>query len=456
MRSWIWVLPLKPTTILVWAAMILTGLGAFLTSGMAVVGALVVLTVLLSTASPQGALYATCAAIPLVFRPIDIASLQLGLLEIGILATAAGTALRLLFDMVEGKAEPRTAWVGTKAFWAFPALLLIVGTLSLVYMPFGSHFPEAVRTWRWVVFEPLLILVLARMAIARDGSAPLTIAIVLPASVVALTAIWQIGWSGSSFAVDDVQRSTATYLHPNNLALYLERAVMLTIFPALLLRSRLRGTLAILSAILLLGLATTFSRGALIGLSAGFGLVLLAHPVRNGWKILGVGSLGSVAVFALLAGTRLSGSGSSGYLETRRYLWDGAIRMLRDFPISGIGLDQFLWLNQSRYIEPMIWSERYASHPHNLLLDSWLSLGMPGLTLLGAFTLALGLLVWKARTGRTYLNPWQLGAIGCLGAGLGHGLVDNGYFLADLSALTWLAIASLTGAPTGSAQGDHD
>ena len=56
--------------------------------------------------------------------------------------------------------------------------------------------------------------------------------------------------------------------------------------------------------------------------------------------------------------------------------------MLRDFPSRGIGLDQFLWLNRSRYIDPHIWNERYTSHPHNLLLDSWLSLGLPGLALL--------------------------------------------------------------------------
>jgi hypothetical protein len=46
-----------------------------------------------------------------------------------------------------------------------------------------------------------------------------------------------------------------------------------------------------------------------------------------------------------------------------------------------------------------------------------------------------------ARSGRMHLHSWQLGAIACLGAGLGHGLVDNGYFLADLAALTWLSIA---------------
>jgi O-antigen ligase len=119
--------------------------------------------------------------------------------------------------------------------------------------------------------------------------------------------------------------------------------------------------------------------------------------------------------------------------------------MLRDFPITGIGLDQFLWLNQSRYIDPRIWSERYASHPHNLMLDSWLSLGILGLALLGLFIGLGAWIVFRSHTGRAHLSPWQLGAIGCLAAGLGHGLVDNGYFLADLSAMTWLAIALVVG-----------
>jgi hypothetical protein len=75
------------------------------------------------------------------------------------------------------------------------------------------------------------------------------------------------------------------------------------------------------------------------------------------------------------------------------------------------------------------------------LLDSWLSLGIAGVALLAA-ALLLGLwLIAKTRTGQMALDPWQIGALACLGGGLGHGLVDNGYFLADLAALTWLAIA---------------
>jgi O-antigen ligase len=438
-------LSIDRTVLLVWAASIAVGAAAWEFSGTPVAGACLVLAILLSTASPSGALYATCAAIPLVFRPIEIGSLQLGLLELGILVTAAGTALRTLFDFIENRRNPNHVWIGSRMSWILAILLVSAGTLSLVWMPYGTHRAEALRTWRWVIVEPILLFVLARMTVALHGRALLTTAIVLPATVVSIGAIWQLGFSSSGFSVDDVQRSTSTYLHPNNLALYLERAAMLALAPALFLRSRFRLIFLVLVALLALGVASTFSRGALLGLGAGCAVILLAHPVRHGWRILAGGFAVVVATFALLAGSRFSGSDSSGFVDTRRYLWEGARNMLRDFPITGIGLDQFLWLNQSRYIDPRIWSERYASHPHNLMLDSWLSLGVLGLALLGLFIGLGAWIVFRSHTGRAHLSPWQLGAIGCLAAGLGHGLVDNGYFLADLSAMTWLAIALVVG-----------
>ncbi len=129
--------------------------------------------------------------------------------------------------------------------------------------------------------------------------------------------------------------------------------------------------------------------------------------------------------------------------------------MLRDFPSTGIGLDQFLWLHQTRYIDPRIWSERYTSHPHNLLLDSWLSLGVAGLLLLLVFVVVGIWFIWQARTGRIRLSVWQLGALGCLGAGVGHGLVDNGYFLPDLAVIAWLAIALVIGSQPFGLPHDH-
>ena len=448
--------PVERATGPVWAAMLVLGFTAWSFSGTPLAGACVVLAVLLATTSPVGALYATCAAIPLVFHPIEIGSLQLGLLELGILVTVAGSIIRAVFDFVEVRRVPSLRWGVPVAVWMLPLLLLVIGTLSLIWMPFESHKAEALRTWRWVILEPLLIFVLARMAIGRDGAGPLTIAIVLPAGVVALVAVWQLGSANSTFSVDEVHRSTASYLHPNNLALYLERTAMLSLVPGILLRSRTRWFFLVLTALLFAGIASTFSRGVLLGLAVGIAVLLLAHPIRHGWRVLTAAALGSIAAFALLAGTRFVGADSSGFLNTRKYIWAGSLDMLKDFPFWGIGLDQFLWLNQSRYIDPQIWHERYSSHPHNLLIDFWLSLGLAGITLFGAFIFAGAWVVWRARTGRISLTPWQLGALGSLGAGLAHGMVDNGYFLADLSTMTWLAIALLIGETRAKVQMQDD
>lgn len=442
-------------TLVVWLAMTATGIAAWLTSGTPAVGALLIIALLLATVSPEGAVYATCAAIPLVFRPIEFGSLELGLLEIGILVSLVGLLFRSVFTLAEHRTPLRPTSTKLKTEWVLPTLLLLVGSLTLFWMPFDSHRAEALRSWRWVIVEPVILFVLARRAIASDGSGPLVLAMALPAGFVSLSAIWQLGWSGSSFSVDDVQRSTATYLHPNNLALYLERTLMLVLIPGLMLRSRMRWSFLFLSALIAIGVATTFSRGALLGLVVGLGVVLLAHPVLNGWKMLALGSLGVVSAFALVAGSRFTGAESSGFVETRRYLWGDSVTMLRDFPSTGIGLDQFLWLHQTRYIDPRIWSERYTSHPHNLLLDSWLSLGVAGLLLLLVFVVVGIWFIWQARTGRIRLSVWQLGALGCLGAGVGHGLVDNGYFLPDLAVIAWLAIALVIGSQPFGLPHDH-
>ena len=72
----------------------------------------------------------------------------------------------------------------------------------------------------------------------------------------------------------------------------------------------------------------------------------------------------------------------------RLRLWQSALEMVRDHPLWGIGLDQFLYLYPT-YMHPDAWREPNLSHPHNLLLDFWLRLGLLGLV-------ALAWAGWKA------------------------------------------------------------
>ena len=53
--------------------------------------------------------------------------------------------------------------------------------------------------------------------------------------------------------------------------------------------------------------------------------------------------------------------------------------MLRDHPVTGVGLDQFLYQYRGRYIQPAAWQQPDLSQPHNFLLDYWVRLGIFGL-----------------------------------------------------------------------------
>ncbi|MCA9861153.1 MAG: hypothetical protein KC438_15610, partial [Thermomicrobiales bacterium] len=311
--------------ILVWVALIFVGGVAWFGSGTPVVGACIVVAVLLATLSPAGAMLATCAGIPLIFHPIEVGSLHLSMLELGVVITTAGLVCRSVYDLVEDRSRLTFEWMRPAAIWVLPGLLLIVGTLSLVGMPFQSHFAEALRTWRWVIVEPLLLFAIARWTIARHGVVPVVLAIAAPAVIVAIAGIWQLASVTSTFAVDDVHRSTSTYLHPNNLALYLERTFFLIAVPGLLLAGRKWRGLLVLAAFILAGVAVTFSRGALLALFAGCATALLLRPLEKGWRYLLTASAVAGVAFWVVAGARFSGDESSGFVSTRRYLWSDSL-----------------------------------------------------------------------------------------------------------------------------------
>jgi O-antigen ligase len=95
---------------------------------------------------------------------------------------------------------------------------------------------------------------------------------------------------------------------------------------------------------------------------------------------------------------------------------------------------------------PEAWREPVIYHAHNLLLDFWAMLGLPGLTALVA------LLVVFFRTGlRAYrrladpdLQALTLGLLASMVVAVAHGLVDTGYLLTDL-AFTFMLTLALMG-----------
>jgi O-antigen ligase len=133
--------------------------------------------------------------------------------------------------------------------------------------------------------------------------------------------------------------------------------------------------------------------------------------------------------------------------------------MVGDHPLLGVGPDNFLhyyaprrapgapWYNNCQpgegYIEPGAIDEPCLSHPHNEILDFWLSTGILGLL---SF-IWLEVIFWRvslrgwARWRVRREAPLALGAMAAMLAALVHGLVDNSYFLIDLSLIFWYLVA---------------
>ncbi len=151
---------------------------------------------------------------------------------------------------------------------------------------------------------------------------------------------------------------------------------------------------------------------------------------------------------------------SQGTTFFRLPLWRSSWAMIRDHPVLGVGLDNFLYQYRSRYVLPTAWEEFNLSHPHNILLDFWLRLGLPGLLVL------VWLLVTFFRQGFRSLRRLVRGVVhrrllvmglmaGMVGA-IAHGLVDNAFFLVDLAFVFMLMLALIQAVDTHSPAASAD
>jgi hypothetical protein len=323
--------------------------------------------------------------------------------------------------------------------------LVVLGAASLLW---AEHGRVAAREYRTVVLEAAIFYGLLRVMVWESPDAwPVTDGWVLGAGLIALVGVVQWAVGRNLITVDGVWRVRGFYGSPNNLALYLGRVLPLGVALGVWGHGRRRkwfyglAAAAMLAAILL-----SYSRGAwLLGVPVSL-LFLAAMRGRRSLVIAAGALLLAAALVMLVAGSgRLTSllDASEGTTFFRLQLWQSSWAMIRDHPILGVGLDNFLYYYRTHYVLPTAWEEFNLSHPHNVVFDFWLRLGLPGLIvfvwLLAAF-FRQGWLAYRRLTG----GDEQLLILGLL-AGmvnvLAHGLVDNAFFLVDLAYAFVLMLA---------------
>ena len=420
--------------------------------------------------------------LPFYLHPLPILpGRALNLIEIGVYGGLALIAARRIVPSI----GPRTCGKAHPALDARHRLFFILVSVALVAAFAAAESAVALREWRTVFLSAALFALLLHETLNRSGDrnsarTALALAWLAGGAVVAAAGLFQYVTEQNIIQAEGVNRVRAFYGSPNNLGLYLERtaavALALAFFArgsrgraeiggcstegekALLFGAWKRAPVAARTGILfavpqLIALLLTFSKGALfLGLPAMLlalalaGRRLLAAPGRRlsarwGWGLATVAAVMVLGLAPFLGTERfrnLFDFRPESTAGIRLSLWRSSVEMGLDHLWLGVGPDNFLYRYRSGYILPSAWRDPSLNHPHNVILDWWTRLGLPGLALATAW-LALGVRsLWKAAK----RDALAVGALAAVAAALGHGLIDASYALPDL-LLVWVFLLHL-------------
>jgi O-antigen ligase len=189
----------------------------------------------------------------------------------------------------------------------------------------------------------------------------------------------------------------------------------------------------------LVAVGLSVSEGAILGLLAA---TLLCILMSRSWKRWLAAGLLLLALLAVIPQTRNYLTTLATFQDTsgdvRLRMWGGTVRLLKAHPIEGAGLGGF----------PALYDQyRDAAHvelpvyPHNVLLNTWVELGLVGLLIFVALVVRFYSSVARAyRRGDELIRAVSIGLLMAMTALLVHGLVDVPYFKNDLAVLFWFLL----------------
>jgi hypothetical protein len=307
---------------------------------------------------------------------------------------------------------------------------------------------ERASAWRalgW--FGGGAVVYVAMLRLAWNGRGWRRTALVLTAIGAALAAyvILQyrhLGYADKVDAVRNLGAMTSALLpaiggwnpFPNSVATFLEGLLPLALGLALGRRLDRAGRIAaaVLLGVLALGLFLTASRGAWIAVIVS--LALWPLIVRANARRAGL-----IAIAAAVAAGLVLASGWALFARPDRLdLYRHSLSLVRDFPFTGIGLgDQFAAVLSQHALLIQV---PFFTYSHNLFLDLWLELGLPGAVTwvaLVAVLLTVAIAGERAELGSGFRGAW----LGLLAIVI-HGLSDARQ---SVDAWTWLPFFALLG-----------
>lgn len=321
----------------------------------------------------------------------------------------------------------------------FDLPLLFSLLISLFSLAVSENLVVSLRELRVVIIEPLILYFLLRsVALIKKDLLRLSNVLIMAGLLVSLFGLYQYLSTDDVIVAEGVRRIRGVYASPNNLSLFLGRVVPISVAIALFgVSGRRRLLYGLASAPMLLCLYLTYSRGAwLLGMPAAFLFIGLMRGRRASLVSLAFIAAALLVLLPFFKVERIASilDVQHGTTFLRLKLWQATINMIRDHPIFGVGLDNFLY-QYPKYMLPEAWQEPNLSHPHNIIMDYWTRLGIFGVVAilwLEVVFFKRGLRLYRHLDDRA-LQALTLGLMASMVDFLAHGLIDNSYFLVDLA-----------------------
>lgn len=395
---------------------------------------------------------------PFFLFPVKLYNFAFPISEMMLLVTVASFMLRSLAAWGQNR-QSRVSQIPSIKLSAFLHTLnwldwgvvawLLLGVVSLIWAQYRS---EAVTELRTLVVEPALFYFIARaVGLTQRDRLRLIDALLIAGVVVALIGLGQFVQGQSIITAEEgARRLASVYGSPNNVGLFLGRCLPFLLAFVLVKVDKLRRILSALALVpISIALVLSQSVGAIfVGVPAAILAVLLFYGGRRARLLAGLFIVIGVVGFAVsLQSPRFARvlDFSSGTNFYRLRVWESALHVIHDHPITGLGLDQFLYAFRGRYILPDAWQERDLSHPHNIILDFWVRLGITGVAVLIGLQIGFWKMARQSLAHYRHQNPLPfaclVGIAGSMIDLLAHGLIDNSVYVQDLVYVFVLLLA---------------
>lgn len=231
--------------------------------------------------------------------------------------------------------------------------------------------------------------------------------------------------------------------NPNNLGAFLVLAIFPVLMIAIYEKNKLKKSAYIsLIALILIDIALTGSRNAIVGIIVGVVVLAVLYSFR---LFILLGFLGIIALFVPQVRERLLAITDKTQNQSRTYLWEIAKKMIKDHPLFGVGNGNYVSLHDKYteiYPQFKFYNEnRWPCHNSYLKIESELGI-IGGISFLGILITAL-LRVKKFITNvkDEYFKFFYTGFLASMIAFYVMNLVDNLFFVPKTTAYFWILLA---------------